>query len=551
MKSLVIARREILEILKNKRLLLAFLFQTLAVVALLPAFSDFLSQGNLAFPVPSLAGFVPLAVVDYTGGEISELLKEDKRLTLTFFDSPEEAGEGFAGLLLAEKKEGQFFLTLYLRENIKAELLQKIVREDIASLESELMGKKLEILNLSDKPEIEIEREFLKKTVVQRGERKYSSFFLSYLVPLVLLFPLFFSGSLVMDSVVGEKDRKTLEPLVSSPVPREDIVRGKFLGIWSILFSQAVLWFMAMKLLSIPVANSAASLFLLATLLALVVALAILQAMLSENIKEANISMMVFYIFLFIAIIVTLSLDFFIPSRIFEYLPVSLFARVISGGSFSPESLLVSSAFTMAVAVSALRAAEKLIYRDDIVFGGRVSIINLASEALDSYFSFFESRRPGGTLLFLVLVSPLSFGMALSFELLSGFIIFFLLGFSKFSIGLGVLLFAFFEELLKPLALYPLKLRGWLQWRSSLLAGVIAGVLFFSLETLAMSYLLEFHLLGSFYSFLGLRLFTTLIMHSFTGAIAGLWLYSGRLRYLAIAVLIHTFFNLSLVGVSL
>ncbi len=551
MKSIVIARREILDILKNRKLMLAFLFQTIAVLALLPAFSSLLSHGNMALPMPSLVGFVHLAVVDHTGGEISGILGRDDRLSITLLNSPEEIGGGFSGLLVAKKEGGKFFVTLYLGKNVKARLLENIVKEDMGSLKSEIINKKLKALNLGYKSQIEIKRTFLTKTVVQKGKKKYSSFFLAYLVPLVLFFPLFFSGSLVMDSFVGEKDRKTIEPLVSSPIPRRDIVRGKFLGIWLVLFSLACIWFVLMKLLSIPIASSPASLFLLAALLALVIAIAILQAMLSENIKEANISMMVFYIFLFISIILILSLGFFIPSKIFEFIPFSLFAMVISGGSFSLYAFVVSSFLTLAGAAIVLGIDERLIYRDDIVFGGRASILTLASEAMDRYFSFFENRRIGGSILFIILLAPVSFSLAVILEIISGFIIFFLFGFSWLAIVFSIFLFAFFEEALKPLALYPMKLRGWLDYRSSLLAGALAGAMFFSVETLAMGYLLKLNIPGSIYALIVLRVFTTMIMHFSTGGAGGIWVYSGKFRYLALAVFIHAFFNIAVLGASL
>jgi len=371
-------------------------------------------------------------------------------------------------------------------------------------------------------------------------------------VPLVLLFPLFFSGSLVMDSVVGEKERKTFEPLVTAPLPRVDVVRGKFLGIWLLLSMQGAIWMaIMMGLLSLPLANPLGALVMLSSLIALVVSLAMFQAMISKNIKEANISMMVLYILLFIFIIVALSVDFFLPSRVFEVLPVTLFARVISGGDFYFLFYPASLALSLALAGGFLFASERLAAREEVVFGGEVKLLSLASSLAGSYFGLFGGRRALGAVLLIVLLSPFALFLALSLEFASSFIVFFLLGFSGLALALMVLFSALVEEVCKLLAIYPLNSRGWLGKKSAPFAGLTAGIAFFGAETLLMEPLASSYFLGSFFSLLTLRAGTTMVMHALSGACGAVWVYSGRKRYLSMAVLLHIAFNTVLVGVAL
>ncbi|MBU6999013.1 MAG: ABC transporter permease [Theionarchaea archaeon] len=64
----------------------------------------------------------------------------------------------------------------------------------------------------------------------------------SLLIPLVLLLPVFFSMNILSDSIVREKERKTLEILFSVPMRREEIIIGKIIPVVILALAQVVAW---------------------------------------------------------------------------------------------------------------------------------------------------------------------------------------------------------------------------------------------------------------------------------------------------------------------
>jgi ABC-type transport system involved in multi-copper enzyme maturation permease subunit len=64
----------------------------------------------------------------------------------------------------------------------------------------------------------------------------------SLLIPLVLLLPVFFSMNILSDSIVKEKERKTLEILFSVPIRREEIIIGKIIPVIGLALAQVAAW---------------------------------------------------------------------------------------------------------------------------------------------------------------------------------------------------------------------------------------------------------------------------------------------------------------------
>ena len=51
------------------------------------------------------------------------------------------------------------------------------------------------------------------------------------MLAILLFLPLFFFGNMIIDSVVGEKERKTGEILMAMPIPPSQIILGKILAV--------------------------------------------------------------------------------------------------------------------------------------------------------------------------------------------------------------------------------------------------------------------------------------------------------------------------------
>ncbi len=536
-----IIKRELAEIAGSRRYMLSVVFQTLAVISLLPFFTGFLAGGNLALPVPTLGGFVPVYVED-PNGYLLPAIQNDARLVIV---APEKAA-------CRVTVEGGREITVKIEpfRGVKKYLCTSIVKEHALGLEENIRKERLEKAGLPASGLVQIHTKYTRTTTVVKGEKKYSSFFLEYLLPLVLLFPAFFSGALVMHTIVGEKDRKTLEPLITAPIPRERIVYAKFFVVWIFLSLQTAIWIFLIRMIGIPVEHAILSFILLSGVVGTMTSLATVYALLSENSKEASISMMIIYIMFFIAIVVSLSVQFFISADFFDFIPFNLLSKLISGGKFPYSAFILDIGILSIISYVFLWLGGRLINRDDIVFGGRANLSVIFSEAAEGYFDYFSGRKSLGSGIFVILLSPAIFLMAVAGEFLLAFLILFLMGIGWLSIAILVVAAAGVEEILKLLPLIPLKLRGWLTGRRSVFLGAFSGFCFFVIESMLMAYFLFPGVLGLM-KFLFLRSASTLLVHIFSSSIGGMWIYTGERRYLAIAILLHAIFNLLIVEVAI
>ncbi len=564
MRVLAIARRELWEILSNKKFMLAFIVQTLLLLALLPAFGNLFAQGNLALPTPTLKGFTPLGVV-VQSDDCSVLLaslEQNERLRLYSFSSPpeEELRRGLiAGYLLIPPEYRESTLEvlevkLFLSQGIKSSSTLDAVKESVERASAELAAERQRQLNSELGSAITLKREFLKPVVVvKRGEnRRFSSFFLAYLVPLVLFFPIFMSGGLVVDAIVGEKERGTIEALLTAPFSRYEIVLGKFLALWGFVTAECGVWIIGVAAVGVPLARPAEALVLLAALNALVVAIAILLALYSRNLKEANIALMLFYVPLFVALIYALTVEFFSPRNFFAYIPFNLISRAVSGETFVGHAFPLVTLLLSALAACTIAAAAVLSYRDDVIFGPRPGFLKIAGDVVEATL---ERGRLAGAALALVL-SPLLFIAATVAEVALAALMGWLLGLTVAFLYTVVLLSAVVEEVLKllPVLLVLRRRRTWVSAGSILLVAAASAMGFFLVETAITGFVAGLLFSIPLTTLLYARATSTLVMHLAGGMLAGLGVYRrGKRGFLlvALAIALHALFNLIVLEVAL
>lgn len=99
----------------------------------------------------------------------------------------------------------------------------------------------------------------------------YFGFAYTVLVPLLILLPVFISGSVVVDSLTEEIERGTLELLRVTPASLVEIVEGKAGVLAALVPLQVTLWIVLLELNDIAIANIAA-------ILAFATAIAVLAA---------------------------------------------------------------------------------------------------------------------------------------------------------------------------------------------------------------------------------------------------------------------------------
>lgn len=190
-----------------------------------------------------------------------------------------------------------------------------------------------------------------------------------------------------IDLAAGEKERGTLETLLTAPVPAGDIVAGKFAAVAVIGFAAAALNLVSMLLtfqsglfslqaagvaeFSLPFSAVLVILAVLVPLATLFAALFLGIAVRSQSFREAQTALTPIYIASFLpAILSTLPGIGFTPAvAVIPVAGVAFLFRALLEGSAQPLPAFLALASTAAYAVAALRFAARSFGREEVLFG--------------------------------------------------------------------------------------------------------------------------------------------------------------------------------------
>ncbi len=560
MSLYALAKKELLEIIYDRKYVLGFTLQFLLLLAIVPAFSSYLSEEGFRLPAPTMKRFVPVGVVDHS--EKSDIflqaLRESERLELYFFDSfpRRELEEGGIAAVIeippAYDERALLLLPISVTvasDNIKGDSARDAIDKAIAEASLRLEERRKAILQVDTK-DIFIERRFLRPVVVEREGSRYSSFFLGYLIPIVLFFPIFTSSSLIVDAVVGEKERKTIEMLLAAPVQRSTILNGKFVAIYGLITLQVLAWLAALRLEGIAIANLSSVFLLLAAVNLALTATAFVLAAFSRTVKEASIALMLLYVAAFVFLITSLTMEFFNPQRFLEFSPFNSISRLALGEQVGASSYALSLLALGAYSALAMWLASELMGRDDIIFGPRPDLMSLLGDGAEGILARLQGRPMLGGAAVAFLSGVISIPLALALEVSAGVLLLYAMGYGEPSLAAMIIVFALIEEALKPIALYALQARRrWLtDAKTAALYGSLAGLSFFILENVFVVLLLLFSFPSMIFRILSLRTGSTLLLHLLTSGLVGIGISREREFYyfLALATAVHAAYNLAL-----
>ena len=116
----------------------------------------------------------------------------------------------------------------------------------------------------------------------------------SLLIPLVLLLPIFFSMNILSDSIVKEKEKKTLETLFSVPMRREEIIIGKIIPVVVLALIQTGAWIGILSLIYPYLYHMPAVILFLAVLMAFFFSSAVAFSTYAGTISESNLFLILF-----------------------------------------------------------------------------------------------------------------------------------------------------------------------------------------------------------------------------------------------------------------
>ncbi len=540
-------RHEIHAIYSNRRFILSMVLQLLILFAILPVFATFLSTGTVSLTTPALNEFVPIAIVDNSRDSsiLRNALHRSSKLDITYSEKfsfqPLENGY-VAGILVLppgydESLNRVLEVELYTAESsMKKDMVYDAIFPAISEASEIISKRRSSEFGVSVEDPVKIEKEYLRPLVIDEGESRFSGFFLAYLVPLMLFFPIFTVGSIVLDSVVGERERKNVESLIVAPVSRGQMVSSKFLASSIFVFVQLLLWLAAFQFYGVPLENKAAILLMVMLVDSAVISTAILMAYYAKSVKEANILLMLLYTAVFITLIVSLSLNYFNTTISTPFAVIS--SLVIGEQTQGLPWIAAMLAYTVAV----LHINKRLVERDDILFGPRPSITTLLEDLSVWLFSF---GKMGYLYLTMAFAAP-AIAYSMLIEVSIGILVIFTFGFTNILIPL----FAMVEELVKPLGIYLLASRKGLRDEEGIILGVLSGVAFFMVESVSIALITYYLFPSMLMEVFKLRVATTLVIHAVSSGIVGYGI-AVKERFLPavmLATIIHSAFNLTVTG---
>ncbi|MFC2154665.1 ABC transporter permease subunit [Candidatus Altiarchaeota archaeon] len=242
-KSLIIAKREIKSMLRERTLILVIMVELLLVI-----FSGLLNVGYVLLTSPemsselqSLNSFVAVGIVSNTpqpytialfASGMPYLLYDDLGKAISDFQ------DGLIDVVLVgdiDKTQNSSLVNIYIPKNSpKIDLIKLGVRTMFLRMEDDLRTEKIR----EYRPNIS-----LFSVDAKEGDRsKEIEIYYIFTLPLLLFLPSLIAGSLVIDSITEDIENKTIINLLESPLTNIQIVAGKNLGALFICLTQSFAW---------------------------------------------------------------------------------------------------------------------------------------------------------------------------------------------------------------------------------------------------------------------------------------------------------------------
>lgn len=302
--------RELKMIRKEKTILFAILIQFF-----IASFSSILLVGLMAFYSPDSIGEntsidLRVGVIGDSGSPLIDFI-EQRDLQVIIFDDADEAERSF--------KSGYIDTIFYIPEKTDDNLDIKLVLPDMDA-------RATVALMVLKAPMKEYENYLRHQNGIDvrysdiGGEQSTTYEFLyTIIIPILMFFPAFVAGSMVIDTISDEIQNKTIATLLSAPVSLNRILSAKIVAAVIIAIVQCVLWVILLQVNGFPV-QQLVSVLLLSIFIAAIVA--IIAMLISILFRDRERSQFIYSIVIVIGVGVSFLLDI---------APFSLIARLATG----------------------------------------------------------------------------------------------------------------------------------------------------------------------------------------------------------------------------
>ncbi|MCP4542083.1 MAG: ABC transporter permease [Chloroflexi bacterium] len=340
-----ILKKELKAVTKESTILIAILIQLF-----IASFSSALLVGLMAVYDPEakeLSAQIQLRV-GVLGNMNSPLISfmEDYHARITPFATPEDAENAFqAGEIQAvivlpevvpEDEQPVVNVRLFMPESeIQTTMILMVLREPLKQYENYLRAKNGIHIRYTD----------LEGVSSTTHEFRYA-----VIIPLLMFFPAFVTGSLVVDSISEEISNRTLETLWSAPLSLNTIFGAKIANALVLSVAQCSLWIALLRFNGIHIQN----MWLVLTLATVSAALiAVGAAFIAVYFKDRERSQFTYSLF----ILLSTSLSYF-----FDASPIALITRLSTGDYYAGfVDVAAYGLLLLAVLAVFLSSSKKLI----------------------------------------------------------------------------------------------------------------------------------------------------------------------------------------------
>jgi len=336
-----IFKKELRSVIKERTILIAILIQLF-----IASFSSALLMGLMSVYDPQAVGLsnmvsVQVGIVGETSGPLVGFLRA-RNANVIPFATLADAETAFytqaidAAIFVPEEEGPIVNIQLFLPESeTRSTVTLMILREPLKQYES----------YLREQNDIHIRYTDVEGLPATTYEFQYA-----VIIPLLMFFPAFVTGGMVVDSISEELADRTLETLWSVPLSLSTIFGAKIGSALVLAGGQCFLWAALLRLNGIAIQN-----------LGLVLAMAVISAAIiavgaasiAAYFKDRERSQFVYALF----ILLSVSLSYF-----FDFSPIALITRLATGGNWSSVAgVAVYGLLLLALLTAFLSTTKKLI----------------------------------------------------------------------------------------------------------------------------------------------------------------------------------------------
>ena len=376
------------ETLKSRKFLTIFFLQISVLFLMIFIFNAFAtnieSEKGISI-TPSLSGFASLDVDDQ--GRLFTKYINPELITVTSSNYPDSiinlnAGQTTAVVVVP----GDSIEKIKTIETINVQLYldmsdpkRSVVRDEVNTT-SKLMADAL-----SNSWVESFTPQNTTPTVVNQqstGESLAMQIVTKAMIAILLFLPLFLFGNMIIDSVVGEKERKTGEILMAMPIKPAQIVLGKSMAVVGVIAIQVALWMIILLITGFEILNPLIVYFLVFITAIPVIGITVIISAYAKNYKEAGIGLTFGYVAI-VGVIMIPTLTYLSNKSLTSNIsPLTMVIRLFSGENIPYWQFLIPVIFIGILSIITYWIAVKLFERDDVMFGPRPSILRLTREIL-------------------------------------------------------------------------------------------------------------------------------------------------------------------------